>query len=141
MACREFFRVLRPGGVFVAVREHVISRPEDLPAFLCAHPLHDRYGGENAFMLDEYKRAIKSAGFRLEQTLAPLRSPINFAPYDSPALRRELASRASAGVPIVRELLRAALSLPPVWALALPVLETLDHRPGRLYSFCARRPP
>jgi len=39
-ACREFARVLRPGGRVIAVREHVISQPQDLPAFLEAHPLH-----------------------------------------------------------------------------------------------------
>jgi ubiquinone/menaquinone biosynthesis C-methylase UbiE len=38
--CREVFRMLRPGGGFIAARERVISHLEDLPAFLAAHPLH-----------------------------------------------------------------------------------------------------
>ena len=33
-ACREFFRVLKPGGLFMAIREHVISAAGDLPRFL-----------------------------------------------------------------------------------------------------------
>ncbi len=32
--CREFFRVLKPGGRLIAVREHVISSKNDLPVFL-----------------------------------------------------------------------------------------------------------
>ena len=42
--CGELARVLAPGGLFLATREHVISRPEDLPAFLSSHPLHPLYG-------------------------------------------------------------------------------------------------
>lgn len=43
-ACSEFYRVLKPGGRLLAVREHVISQPEDLPVFLDLHPLHKLYG-------------------------------------------------------------------------------------------------
>src|SRR5215216_1879956 len=32
-ACREMFRVLRPGGMLIAVREHVISKDTDLGKF------------------------------------------------------------------------------------------------------------
>ena len=35
-ACREMFRVLRPGGMLIAAREHVISKEADLEAFLDA---------------------------------------------------------------------------------------------------------
>ena len=56
--CQEVARVLRPRGRFIAVREHVISKPEDLDEFLSSHPLQKFHGGENAFMLDEYITAI-----------------------------------------------------------------------------------
>ena len=46
--CKEVARVLKPGGVFIATREHVVDVPEELPAFLASHPLHHLYGGENA---------------------------------------------------------------------------------------------
>jgi hypothetical protein len=45
--CKEIARVLRPSGRFIAVRDHVISKPEDLPKFLDTHPLHNLYGGEH----------------------------------------------------------------------------------------------
>jgi len=139
-ACREFLRVLKPGGVLIAVREHVISRAEDLPAFFDIHPLHKLYGGENAFQLDQYRSAISAAGFELEQVLAPLRSPINFAPYTLAGLQAEVAQRVGRRVPGLSGAVRAALRLPGVWPLVRALLEHVDHRPGRLYSFIARRP-
>ncbi len=139
-ACREFLRVLKPGGRLIAVREHVISRSEDLPAFFEVHPLHKLYGGENAFMLRHYEAAIRSSGFRLSAVLGPLESPINFAPYTLNSLQAALALRASRGLPGLSRLLQSALALPPVWSLARRLLARVDHRPGRLYSFVAERP-
>lgn len=139
-ACREFFRVLKPGGSLIAVREHVISSDADLPAFLDLHPLHKLYGGENAFRLDTYTAALQDAGFRLQEVLAPLRSPINFAPQTTRSLQAEVARRLSRGVPGLARLIGGALRLPGLWALLLPALERVDHRPGRLYSFIARKP-
>ena len=57
------FRVLRPDGIFIAAREHVISREADLGRFLDQHPLHHLYGGENAFLLERYIGALHNAGF------------------------------------------------------------------------------
>ena len=39
--CNEIYRVLKPGGIFIAVRDHVISSERDLPKFLSLHPLHN----------------------------------------------------------------------------------------------------
>src|SRR3954453_18159982 len=71
-ACAEMFRVLRRGGICVAVREHVISSENDLQAFLDDHPLHHLYGGENAFPLARYLGALGSAGFAPVEVLSPL---------------------------------------------------------------------
>ena len=137
-ACREFYRVLKPGGCFIAVREHVISRLEDLPAFLDIHPLHRLYGGENAFQLPVYHAAFASAGFTQLVTLAPFDSAINFAPHSLASLHAEMAARAGRWLPGSAALLRALL--PPLWPLMRPLLNRVDHRPGRLYSFVAVRP-
>lgn len=80
LLCREMGRVLKKGGIFIAVREHVISKKEDLPVFLASHPLHKFYGGENAFLLEEYEKSIKDAGIKLIHTLNPLESDINLFP-------------------------------------------------------------
>ena len=139
-ACREFLRVLKPGGRLLAVREHVISKAEDLPAFLDLHPLHKLYGGENAFLLPQYEAAIRGAGFRLDTVLSPLESAINYAPYNARSLRVELGARIARGLPGAKQLVAGLLGLPPLWAVASSLLERFDHRPGRLYSFVAVRP-
>lgn len=139
-ACREFLRVLKPGGLLIAVREHVISCPEDLPAFLDIHPLHKVYGGENAFLLEQYKDAICAAGFELKHVLAPFSSPINFAPHTLASLQAEVAQRIGRRIPGAAALLRTALRLPGVWLAVRAMLQRVDHRPGRLYSFVACKP-
>lgn len=139
-ACRDFFRVLKPGGRLIAVREHVISRTEDLDVFLQIHPLHNLYGGENAFQLPKYEAAMDQAGFRVNQIIGPLESPINYAPQTRHSLQREIARRATRNLPVIRDLTRAVLSLPVIWSIVVTLLSRIDHRPGRLYSFVATRP-
>jgi len=138
-ACQEFYRVLKPGGLFMAIREHVISSPSDLPVFLDQHPLHRYYGGENAFPLNQYVAALEGAGFGKLEVISPWRSPLNFAPYSLDSLKDELARRLGLRIPAVSRGVRALLDLPGSWVLARSVLEKLDNRPGRLYSFVAER--
>jgi SAM-dependent methyltransferase len=138
-ACREFFRVLKPGGQLIAIREHVISRRSDLPAFLDIHPLHKLYGGENAFLLDEYSDAIREAGFQLSTVLSPLESEINFAPHTLRSLQAEICDRIGKRVPGAAKILVPLLKCAPIWEIARRVLKWVDHRPGRLYSFIATR--
>ncbi len=137
-ACREFFRVLKPGGRFIAIREHVISRKADLGTFLDQHPLHHLYGGENAFLLGEYKEALSRAGFTIERVIAPLQSPINYAPHTAQSLRCELASRLRRRHAL-GGLAKPALDIPGVWPIARALMSAFDNRPGRHYSFVARR--
>jgi SAM-dependent methyltransferase len=138
--CRELYRVLKRGGTLVIVREHVISTERDLPRFFASHPLHRHYGGENAYRLMVYTDCIRTAGFQLERVLAPLRSPINIAPHSIESLQHELALRASLGMPMIAAMWRRLMRSRLCWAGLLPLLGLLDHRPGRLYSFVARKP-
>lgn len=135
-ACQEFFRVLKPGGRFMAVREHVISRESDLQAFLDLHPLHNLYGGENAFLLQAYRDAILGAGFRLSEELWPLESAINYAPRTSAELKDDVMGRLGGAGRIARPV----LDLPGVWPVARSAMARVDHRPGRLYSFVCDKP-
>lgn len=125
--CREAARVLRPGGVFVGAREHVISAGQ-LPAFLDAHPLHRHYQGENAYRLREYRQALQGAGLRIARLLHPLQSDINLFP-DSKAGMRERLSR--------RLRLPGRVRIPD---FVFDLLGRLQRLPGRLYTFVAVKP-
>jgi SAM-dependent methyltransferase len=139
-ACREFFRVLKPGGLFIAIREHVISREDDLPRFLDMHPLHKLYGGEHAYLLGQYIAAIWQSGFAHLKVVSPWQSPLNYAPYNLITLKAEVARRMGRGIPGIGRMVNILLNLPGVWLLARKVLNRFDNRPGRLYSFVATRP-
>ena len=130
--CREICRVLKPGGVFIAVREHVISREKDLAEFLNIHPLHHMYGGEHAYLLKEYRAAIEASGLSLRKQLSPLSSPINYYPQTKDSLKQEIALRLPKVLSSVASLLLRSDIL-FFWVIAL--FSLIDNRPGRLYSF------
>lgn len=137
-AMREFYRVLKPGGVFVAAREHVITDAADLPAFFASHALHHRYGGENAHPVAVYEEAIRQSGFRLARTIGSLDSPINYGPQSAAEINRRLAEQV---VPVaaLRSTVAAVLGLPVVGTLVRRTASRLDRRPGRHASFVARK--
>jgi SAM-dependent methyltransferase len=91
--CQEVARVLKVGGIFIATREHGISKKEDLPVFLNSHPLHFLYGGENAYLLSEYVGAIQAAGMKLQRVIGPFESVINYAPTTQQEWNNAIASR------------------------------------------------
>jgi SAM-dependent methyltransferase len=138
VACSEMYRVLCPGGVFVAAREHVISRESDLDQFLNHHPLHHLYGGEHAFVLDRYVGALKAAGFERLEILSPLQSPINLFPYTIDTLRDVVVGKVSERIP-AKAFWRAALGSDLAFQVLLSIAGRFDDRPGRLYSFVGHR--
>jgi SAM-dependent methyltransferase len=139
MLCAEAARLLKQGGTFVAIRDHVISKRKDLPRFFDTHPLHKLYGGENAFLLYEYLDAMRGAGFEIERVIRPLENAVNLAPLDEESLRAELVDRINhypCGA-LVYSVLKAS---DPIYAGFLQLLMVFDSRPGRLYSFVCRKP-
>ena len=121
--CREIARVLEPGGIMIATREHVLSRKDDLNKFLNTHPLHHLYGGENAFLLQDYVSAIQDAGIRLTKVLNPLESDINTYPETLTSVRKEYA----------RKLRLPSSAFVPDWLLSWKGARS--DEPGRLYTF------
>lgn len=124
--CSEAARVLKPGGMLVATREHVISRKEDLPLFLAGHALHDLYGGEHAYLLEEYLRAIKDSGIELIQILNPNQSDINLYPETVAGFKQRLARKLHLPASIIPDFVLG------MWGAA-------SNAPGRLYSFVGRK--
>jgi SAM-dependent methyltransferase len=77
---KEFFRILKPGGQFIACREHVVDNPEQKRIFLENHPMHQLTGTENAYSLDEYLTSMQTGGLQIEHILKPWDSVINTFP-------------------------------------------------------------
>ncbi len=125
--CKEIGRVLKVNGTFIATREHVISKSEDLNKFLKDHPLHHLYGGEYAYLLKEYKSAITRAGIRLIHILNPFQSDINLYPDTIKGLKVHLSKRMMFPWP----------KLVPYISLSL--LGSLINTPGRLYTFIGEK--
>jgi hypothetical protein len=120
--------VLKPGGLCIATREHVLSARADLPAFLASHPLHALYGGENAYLLHEYTDALRAAGLSIRRILSPLESDINLYPGTVTEARERLAAKLK--FPLPERFLN--------WLLAWR--SRLSDTPGRLYTFVCARP-
>ncbi len=136
--CAEVFRVLKPGGVFIATREHVVSKPEDLPIFLNNHLLHPMSGGENARLLEDYVDAIKSAGFRITQVLGSHDSMINYYPGTVNDLKNAASMLLKPFLPA--RVFRPFLTIPFVLNVCQKVLSRRNQTPGRMYSFVAAKP-
>jgi SAM-dependent methyltransferase len=134
----EAARVLRPGGVLLACREHVVDNDSQKREFLDSHPIHRLAGGENAFSLPQYLAAIAASGLVVRALLGPWDSVINAFPAvrssheltDYPARRLE-ERFGFLGRPLSR--------LPGVTALVWWRIRR--PHPGRMYSFlCAKEP-
>lgn len=132
--CAELARVIVPGGLVVTLRDHVISGPQQLQPFLDSHLLHGRYGGENAFTVAQYRGALEAAGLTVIRALSSFASPINYGPQSAAAIRETVASRLNR-LPGAGAIVRAV-----PFAVLARLLDAVDRRPGRLWSFICRKP-
>jgi SAM-dependent methyltransferase len=126
LLCREIGRVLKPGGIFIATREHVISRKGDLERFQANHPLHDLYGGEYAYRLREYLAAISGGGIKVTKVLNPYESDINLFPETMAELKQRVAATLHFPVALLTDTMLA-------W------MGAMSRAPGRLYTFVGKK--
>jgi ubiquinone/menaquinone biosynthesis C-methylase UbiE len=134
---REIARVLRPGGPFLACREHVVDDEEEMATFHSEHPVHQLAGGEGAYSLDQYLGSMRRGGLRVRRVWGTFDSILNAFPtvHSSEELkefrRRELGRPLAAMGPM-------ASRLPGTSGLVKKRLA--PHTPaGRMYSFLATR--
>lgn len=136
----EAYRVLKKGGLFFTVRDHVTNTPTEKEAFLKAHPLQKFYGGENAFSKAEYISTFESNNFELLLKLAHFDSIINFAPkteqevYDADT---KLKTDFKEKIPFLSTFLFPLYKLYTL--IRYGKINDESNIPGRLYSFIARK--
>lgn len=141
---KEAVRVLKPNGLLLTIRDHVIFNEKDKEWFLENHPLQKFYGGENAFTPQEYKNAIQSAGGTILKELKYYDSVINYFPtttneinqkekqyYQSFKLHLKQKIGFLANFPLVFELYK--------FVKGIDASKQFDEKkvPGRMYSYIA----
>ena len=144
---KEMGRVLKTGGVFFTVRDHVVFDDNDKERFLQNHPLHKYYHGENAYTAKEYKEAIENAGLTLINEYKYYDSVINYFPKR----RDEIENMHSNRIKKVRESLSRRFGnlffLSHLMLILYKIKNNLNYYdtydekkiPGRMYSYLARK--
>lgn len=121
---KQSYRVLKKGGILLTVRDHVVDNESQKKDFLSYHPLHEFYGGENAFSVLEYASAIKKAGFSIKKTWGPYDSIVNLYPKTKENIYKKPLS------PFYFKLLCFYYKIRT---------NNMGNSAGRLYSFLAKK--
>jgi SAM-dependent methyltransferase len=124
-------RSLTPGGIFCAVREHVILNDAQRRQFLAQHPFQHITQDEHAFTIGTYRNAFRSAGLVLRRELYPYDSAINFHPGSWQDLVAHLSRKAHIDLQRHGRLRHVILR-------ALAVKHQV--RRDQMYSFFAQKP-
>lgn len=129
----ECSRVLKPQGLLLATREHIVNDEEQLKTFLENHLLHKLHGGENAYPLQDYIAALKQSGLRVIKCLAPFDTVINHFPTSNAQIKEQMFQRLESKLGKVAASVLTKLSLSE--NLYREHLSRSCNYPGRLYSF------
>jgi SAM-dependent methyltransferase len=138
--CHEVFRVLKPGGRFLAIKEHAADTPEELEAFLREHPLHYLTGNEHAFPLAVYKERIRRAGFRLLRDYGQFDHPISSAPALTTDAIRGMTERALNKV-MPKSVATRLAGIDSVVRTYRRWMTLKSRAPGQLHTFLAEKHP
>jgi ubiquinone/menaquinone biosynthesis C-methylase UbiE len=132
----EISRVLMPGGIFIATREHVVDDDDSLEAFLRNHALHKYTKSESAFLQSEYLLALEGAGFKLKKLLLSWDSVINYYPMTDAILKQNLYKSLRDKVGPLSGFFS---KLPGLVELYKRIKSYKDRTPGRMISFVAKK--
>lgn len=133
----EMGRVLKPNGTLLAFRDHVIDSPQGLQEFLCNHPLHHLYGGENAFTLSQYRSAIEKCGLTIQRQWNHFDTVINYAPLTCETLAAKLTAKLPLGP--LRSPVAGLLKRQFAFKAMLKIASLINRKQGRAVSFLIRK--
>ena len=129
----ECSRVLKPKGLLLATREHVVNNNKQLKTFLDEHLLQKLHEGENAYPLKNYLSAIEQSGITVLNLLAPFDTVINHFPVSNLEINNSLVEKLSrkVGKPVAKAISKLSF----IERIYRYSLSKKCNSPGRLYSF------
>lgn len=134
---QEIRRVLKSDGIFIATREHVISKHSDLKIFLENHPIHRYTGGEHSYLESEYVQALNSI-FSQVTVLRYYDSVINYSPVSKDEFDH-IIKKGLCRIQLLRQLhlcgILSHIGFLRSWTITR--LNQTNDYPGRMYSFIA----
>ena len=140
---KECVRVLKPGGILLTVRDHVILDEADKQWFLKSHPLQKFYGGENAFTSSEYKEAFKKAGTTIIKELKYYDSVINYFPTTEAEVKKQEQKKIKKQKEKLQNKINILAKIPLTWWLYKRIsgFVPMDEKavPGRMYSYITQK--
>ena len=139
----ECVRVLKPKGLLLTIRDHVIYDNADKAWFLKTHPLHKFYGGENAFTAKEYRNAIENAGATILKEYKYYDSVINYFPKHTEECELKKKEEILKQKQRLKNKIGIISKLPFVWGIykVISGYTPLNEKevPGRMYSYIATK--
>ncbi len=85
-ALKRIRTLVKPDGVVLLLREHVVQDDREMQHFLQSHPFHRFYAGERAYRVEEYEAFAREAEFDVIRTYAFRETPINYFPHTSESI-------------------------------------------------------
>lgn len=138
--------LLKPGGILMTIRDHVIYNESDKKWFLENHPLQKFYGGENAFTESEYKTAMLQSGLNILKTLKHFDSVINFFPLTLTEYQERIKEKEKSIKKHLKKKIGFIGNIPFIFSaykkkirFKIDDIFNEEDIPGRMYSFIARK--
>ncbi|WP_138503320.1 class I SAM-dependent methyltransferase [Nostoc sp. PA-18-2419] len=129
----ECSRVLKPKGLLLATREHVVDNDKQLKIFLENHIFHRINGGENAYTLNVYISNFKNSGFKILKNFTAFSTVINHFPTSNIELMDYLFQPLKKI--LGKKIASVIIKFYPIEILYRYLLSYFYKYPGRLYSF------
>jgi len=141
---RECARVLKPNGLLMTIRDHVVYNEKDKKWFLDNHPLHKFYGGENAFSEEDYSNAMIQSGLEIQKVLRFYDSEINYYPMTDTEIEKLKSKFKANKIQALQKkigILSRSILIQNIMFkyLNFKGIKALNEKniPGRMYSFIA----
>lgn len=138
----EASRVIKKGGLFITIRDHVIFDKKDKEWFLENHPLQKFYGGENAFTSSEYRSAMINSGLEIRKEMKYYDTVINYFPISREEMLDMFKIKKGKAIRHLNEKIGVLAKVPFFQRMYLRKIklnkETVydeNKVPGRMYSY------